>query len=55
MGSCFNFQAGTYRRVIIMYGPILGRPGVTGYSNRPDILTGGIVYPKYELTGSRIF
>ena len=27
MGSRFNFQAGTYRRVIIMYGPILGRPG----------------------------
>ena len=27
MGSCFNFQAVTYRRVIIMYGPILGRPG----------------------------
>ena len=29
--------------------------GVTGYSNPPVILTGGIVYPKYELTGSRVF
>ena len=40
---------------ILFPGPPQMTSGVTGYSNPPDILTGGIVYPKYELTGSRVF